>query len=119
MKRLTPQIDYWDSVAGAKRFSHPLRIDWLDEYLPGSKVRARVLDYGCGYGRTLAELWRAGYKNILGVDFSTAMLRRCHELLPESQLICNDGETLPLQTGSVDAVLLVAVLTCIPNSESQ
>lgn len=113
---------YWDRVASEKRFSHPLRLDWLARYLDASRTRARILDYGCGYGRILVELWQAGYQNILGVDFSEGMLTRCCAELPRPQrlgLIRNDGRTIPLQTGSVDAVVLFAVLTCTPYSSDQ
>lgn len=113
------QIRYWDGVASEKRFSHPLRLDWLEGHLVKADKRARILDYGCGYGRTLSELWGAGYKNIVGVDFSNAMLARCRSVLPESLLIRNDGGSLPLRSLSVDAVLLFAVLTCIPESARQ
>ena len=112
-------VRYWNGVAGEKRFSHPLRLEWLARHLQHTDGHARILDYGCGYGRTLAELWRAGYSNSLGVDFSGGMLARCRSEQPEAQLIRNDGRSLPLRIGSVDAVLLFAVLTCIPNSELQ
>lgn len=68
-----PQVSYWDRVAHEKRFSHPLRLDWLERH---SNQQARILDYGCGYGRTLAELSQAGFQNLAGVDFSGAMLAR-------------------------------------------
>lgn len=70
---MTSQSSYWDRVAHEKRFSHPLRLDWLEKY---SDKQARILDYGCGYGRTLAELSDAGHENIFGMDFSEAMLGR-------------------------------------------
>jgi SAM-dependent methyltransferase len=113
------QIGYWDRVASEKRFSHPVRLDWLARYLGTTGKRAAILDYGCGYGRTLVELWRAGYQNTLGVDFSTGMLARCRLSLPNLLLVRNDGRTLPLKNSSVDAVLLFAVLTCIPDSNEQ
>lgn len=116
---LSSQIGYWDRVASEKRFSHPVRLDWLAHHLGPTGKRAAILDYGCGYGRTLAELWRAGYENILGIDFSTGMLARCRLELPGSLLVRNDGRTLPLKNNSVDAVLLFAVLTCIPDSDEQ
>ena len=66
--RIIPaQVRYWDRVAGEKRFSHPLRIAWLTRH---AVPRARILDFGCGHGRTVAELLRGGYKNIIGIDFS-------------------------------------------------
>ena len=29
---MTSQSSYWDRVAQEKRFSHPLRLDWLEKY---------------------------------------------------------------------------------------
>lgn len=117
MQPASSQISYWDCVAHEKRFSHPLRLDRLEQYL--KNPQARILDYGCGYGRTLAELGKAGYGNVVGIDFSAGMLARCRNDLANSKLIRNDGRAFPLQTESCDAILLFAVLTCIPNSDEQ
>lgn len=111
------QVDYWNSVASEKTFSHPVRLDWLSR-LPGGPS-ARVLDYGCGYGRTLRELSEAGFASLVGIDFSAAMLVRCRAFLPAVSLIRSDGQTLPLANGTVDIVLLFAVLTCIPADSDQ
>jgi SAM-dependent methyltransferase len=110
------QIGYWDRVANEKRFSHPLRLNWLARY---STEEARILDYGCGYGRTLAELSHAGFQNLVGVDFSAAMLARARAAAPRSALIRNDGQSLPFKDDCIDAVLLFAVLTCIPDNKEQ
>ena len=110
------QSNYWDRVATEKRFSHPLRVNWLT---PRLHPEARILDCGCGYGRTLAELGRAGCHNLTGLDFSEGMLRRCQSEIPGVAVVRNDGRSLPLKTGSVDAVLLFAVLTCIPVGDDQ
>jgi SAM-dependent methyltransferase len=109
-------MSYWNRVAQRKRFSHPLRLEWLECYLD---PRARVLDYGCGYGRTLGEMAQAGYQNVFGVDFSATMLARCRQEYPRASLIRNDGRTLPFESDSLDAVLLFATLTCIPQNEAQ
>jgi SAM-dependent methyltransferase len=116
MRGVESQINYWDRVAQFKRFSHPLRLEWLEGFLDSS---ARVLDYGCGYGRILAELARAGYQNVVGVDFSAAMLARCQREFPRMSLIRNDGDTLPFESETLEAVLLFATLTCIPQNEAQ
>ena len=110
------QISYWNRVADKKRFSHPLRLDWLARY---AEQQSLILDYGCGYGRTLAELAAAGYKNLAGVDFSEAMLTRARLAVPQAELVRNDGFSLPFKDGSFDALLLFAVLTCIPGSNQQ
>lgn len=111
------QISYWDRVAREKRFSHPLRRDWLAEYL--KNPLAGILDYGCGYGRTLEELSTAGFQNLVGVDFSEAMLERARIAVPTAGLVRNDGHGLPFRNECFDAVLLFAVLTCIPDSDAQ
>lgn len=110
------QVRYWDRVAGEKQFSHPLRIAWLTRY---AGLRARILDFGCGHGRTLAELLRGGYNNIIGIDFSFRMLKCCRSQLPNVSLVQNDWQTIPLHKHFVDLVLLFAVLTCIPLDQEQ
>jgi SAM-dependent methyltransferase len=42
---------------------------------PAVGARPRVIDLGCGDGRTMRALWGAGY-DVLGVDLSQPMLRR-------------------------------------------
>jgi SAM-dependent methyltransferase len=110
-------IDYWNRVASEKRFSHPLNFEWLRR-APNSSCPL-IVDCGCGYGRTLNELRQAGFTNVVGIDFSIAMLSRCRETSPDVPLICNDGRSLPLKSNSIDVVLLFAVLTCIPDSTEQ
>jgi ubiquinone/menaquinone biosynthesis C-methylase UbiE len=110
------QIGYWDRVANQKHFSHPLRQDWLARY---SDQRASILDYGCGYGRSLAELSAAGYKNAVGIDFSEQMLARARLEVSDPRLIRNDGRRLPFKDNCFDVVLLFAVLTCIPDGKEQ
>jgi ubiquinone/menaquinone biosynthesis C-methylase UbiE len=116
MHDTTSPIEYWNRVAPEKSFSHPLRVDWLTNHLNTS---ARILDVGCGYGRTLAQLSEAGFTNSVGLDFSSGMLARCSSEAPNASLIRNDGRSLPLQPESVDAILLFAVLTCVPESANQ
>jgi SAM-dependent methyltransferase len=116
VREIDSQIDYWDRVAREKRFSHPLCLAWLTRYLP---TPARILDYGCGYGRTLSELSQAGYQNLVGVDFSEAMLGRARVAVLRPELVRNDGQVFPFQNASFDAVLLFAVLTCIPDGHDQ
>jgi len=45
-------VSYWDRVACEKRFPHPLHLEWLKRY---TGLRARIVDFGCGYGRTLGD----------------------------------------------------------------
>ena len=110
------QIQYWNQVAPQKSFSHPLRANWLTDRLP---ISARILDAGCGYGRILLQLFEAGFTRCVGLDFSAGMLDRCRNEVPNAALVQNDGHGMPLQQESVDAVLLFAVLTCVPGDAEQ
>jgi SAM-dependent methyltransferase len=116
MQNAASDSEYWDRVATQKRFSHPLNLDWLAKYL---NKRARILDYGCGYGRTLSDLSQTEFTNLVGVDFSEQMLARARREVPGPWLIRNDGYGLPFKNDCFDLVLLFAVLTCIPNDNKQ
>lgn len=106
---------YWDENAGAFAFTHPLNLDWLSD-LPRD---GRILDYGCGYGRTLAELAQAGWRNAVGVDFSQEMVARGRRAHPELDLRRVDALPLAEPAGAFDAVILFAVLTCVPGDDEQ
>jgi SAM-dependent methyltransferase len=114
--RVPPQTDYWDRVAHEKRFTHPLRMEWLTHHVISTHY---VLDHGCGYGRTLRQLEQAGYTNAIGVDFSERMLLQCRSKFPCLKLVRNDGQTIPFRDHSFHAALLFAVLTCIPDDDGQ
>jgi SAM-dependent methyltransferase len=107
---------YSDAAAARKSFTHPLHRDWLDELVPTS---ARILDYGCGYGRTLAELASLGYAKLVGMDFSPAMVERGRRAHPALDLRVVQALPTAEPAASFDAVLLMAVLTSIPDSDEQ
>ncbi|MGK5632918.1 class I SAM-dependent methyltransferase [Streptomyces sp. URMC 123] len=102
---------YWETSGAAKTFTHPLDPDLLAAEVPPD---ARILDYGCGYGRLMDELDRRGYRDVRGVDFSAALVARGRAAFPHLRF--THAERLPLDfpDGSFDAVLLFAVLTCVP-----
>lgn len=115
-KELDAQTGYWDSVARSKSFSVPLDLERLLRIVP---TVSSILDYGCGYGRICAELAAAGYRNIVGVDISGEMVRRGLEIHPRLKLEKIVPNNLPYPDCSFDAVILFAVLTCIPTDEGQ
>lgn len=110
------QNQYWDSVAWEKTFTHPLNIDVFRDHVPAEK---RILDYGCGYGRTVKDLVNHGYANVVGVDSSALMIARGRRMYPQLDLQVLPASGLPYVDESFDAVLLFAVLTCIPTDEGQ
>lgn len=106
---------YWDANAAAQSFSHPLDLAWLAE-LP---KQARILDYGCGYGRTLAELAAAGWTNAVGVDFAAAMIERGRRTHPDLDLRHMTALPLAEPDGAFDTAILFAVLTTVPDGAQQ
>jgi SAM-dependent methyltransferase len=98
------QLAYWDSAGVTKTFGHPIEFDWLDQ-LDGA---ARILDYGCGYGRVTSLLHEHGFSRAEGVDFA-----------PIRFTVLTDPPTLPWADDRFDAVTLFAVLTCIPADSDQ
>ena len=116
MTDINNQQQYWDSVAWEKSFTHPLNLEVLRDILP---TDSRILDYGCGYGRTVNELINHGYTNVVGIDSSPLMIERGRRMYPHLNLEVLPDSGLPYEVESFDAVLLFAVLTCIPTNEGQ
>ena len=110
------QNQYWDSVAWEKTFTHPLNIDMFRNHVT---TESRILDYGCGYGRTVDELLNHGYPNVVGIDSSPLMIERGHRMYPYLDLQVLPASGLSYPDESFDAVLLFAVLTCVPTNEGQ
>ncbi|WP_435348989.1 class I SAM-dependent methyltransferase [Haloarchaeobius sp. HRN-SO-5] len=65
---------------------------------------ARVLDVGCGAGRTTAELHARGF-DVTGVDISPEMIRAARALFPEIDLRVADATDLPFPDASFQYVL--------------
>lgn len=105
---------YWDDHAESYSFAHPIELDWLAELPKG----ARILDYGCGYGRATAALAAAGWRTV-GVDFAEGMIARGRREHPGLDLRHVGGLPLAEPDGAFDAAILFAVLTCIPADADQ
>ncbi|MHC4216445.1 MAG: class I SAM-dependent methyltransferase [Planctomycetota bacterium] len=116
MNELDVQKTYWDNVAEKRTFTHPIQISRLQELVP---VEGKILDYGCGYGRTCSELMRGGFTNIVGVDISSRMIARGKSLYPDLDLQYFDGASLPFPDDTFNACTMLAVLTCIPTDAGQ
>ncbi len=108
--------DYWNRVADEKVFSTPFQIEIFSKYVDKSM---KILDVGCGYGRTLKELYDNGYRNLIGIDFSSKMIERANSSYPDISFKISEGKKLDFEDNSIDCVILLAVLTCITNEDDQ
>jgi SAM-dependent methyltransferase len=117
MNDINNQVNYWNSVAPVKNFTHPLNEFLVNKYF---KESGFILDYGCGYGRITSSLFNSGYKSIIGVDTSRALIERGKHLHPEIEFMEIDNPlSMPFDNNRFDVVILFAVLTCIPSNEGQ
>lgn len=107
---------YWNGKCATKTFTTPFMLDVFREHVP---TAANILDFGCGYGRTLAELRKAGYANLIGIDFAESLIKRGRKENPGLDLAAYPGGPLPYPDDTFDAALMLAVLTCIPNTKNQ
>lgn len=110
------QKEYWNEVANEKQFTTPFQFDWFSKYV---NKEAAILDYGCGYGRTLLELKQNQFMNLYGVDFSEEMIKRAKIFNKDIYFEVIESGKIPFPDRSFDAVLLFAVLTCVYSNEEQ
>jgi len=113
---LNSQYEYWNTTETQKSFDHALSLRRVRQWMSDEGC---ILDFGCGYGRVLGELYQEGYDKLIGLDFSPAMIAAARAQYPEIAFEQIESLTIPLPDASVDGVLLFSVLTCIPTDEGQ
>lgn len=116
MVDLDSQLAYWNTEGPQKPFAHPLNLRRVNQWLTPESL---ILDFGCGYGRSLGELFDAGYCNLIGLDFSPAMIASARARFPGIGFHEVQSLTIPLDDASVDGALLFTVLTCVPTDDGQ
>ncbi len=107
---------YWNDVSSKKQFTTPFQSEVFANYVNKDDI---ILDVGCGYGRTLNELYTCGYNNLIGIDLSEGMINRGKKQFPYLDLRVKTEDTIDMKDSSVDAVILFGVLTCIPTNTDQ
>lgn len=110
------QREYWDGVADRKTFTIPFQTEEFQRFVTKGSM---ILDVGCGYGRTLNDLYQLGYHNLVGIDFSKAMIARGRMQYPYLRFRSIEGTGIDFPDESIDAVILIAVLTCNIKEEDQ
>ena len=81
-------------------------------YLPPVAPGGRVLELGCGNGKTCTALLAAG-ADVTGVDFSQSAVRMCREAIrgfPHGDVIVADARNLPFTAGSFGTVTAFHVM---------
>lgn len=110
------QQHYWETTGATKAFTHPIHASWLAEV----DRTSRVLDYGCGYGRIMAELDDLGFAQITGADISSTLITRGRRGRPDLHFeLMETPPRLNHPAGSFDVIMLFAMLTCVPDDQAQ
>ena len=84
----------------------------------------RILDIGCGAGRTTINLYRDGFKNILGLDIADKLIAYAKNYCIEHNLnisfMVGDATKLNFEDNSFDIVIFsFNGMQCIPGEENR
>jgi SAM-dependent methyltransferase len=85
-------------------------------FLPPLSTSDKVLELGCGNGKTFAALLGTGAE-ITGVDFSLSAARLCRSLTvksPKGEVIVADARHLPFTDASFDVVIAFHIMGHLP-----
>ncbi len=113
--RLTLQTYRRHAAHFAERYWRTRSNEALERFMERLPQGAHVLDLGCGPGRDLALLRRAGH-SALGLDRVMSMLREA-QARTEEPLLQADSRRLPFQQAAFDAVWANASLLHLPRDE--
>jgi SAM-dependent methyltransferase len=111
------QLDYWNQNASNLSFDCDKFHE--EEFSNYVDRQAKILDYGCGYGRILRTLADLGYKNLVGVEPAAGMLERGQRENPDLHMQLLEPGPLPFEDNSFDAVTLHGVLTSVADRGEQ
>jgi SAM-dependent methyltransferase len=91
---------YVDAFAGLTRQTAEPLLDAVR-----AKAGTRLLDVACGPG-FISSAAAARGANVIGLDFSSAMIARAHQIHPSVTFREGDAEALPFEPASFDAVVM-------------
>lgn len=95
---------------------------WLWKWRHGPVSELRLLEIGCGSGRTLADFLRLGFSpgNIVGNDLIQSRLEVASVAVPRDvRLLCGDALDLPFEKESFDVVVQSTVFTSLMDTAFQ
>lgn len=84
----------------------------------------KVLDLGCGAGRTTINLFKRGYKNIIGLDLSDELINFGKDYITKNglniDLVVGDAMNLKYEDNSFDSVIFsYNGMMCIPGHKNR
>jgi SAM-dependent methyltransferase len=110
-------VRYGD-IAGQR--AHDFHVRVLDRLLfDDLAAESSVLEFGCGTGRFLPHAGKHA-QQVTGLDVSPGMIEKAQEAITKSHsnnvsLQLYDGNSIPLESNSIDGVYSILVLNLIPD----
>jgi len=71
---------------------------------------ALILEAGCGTGNVVIPIVAAGYRNIIGLDFSESAINKARIKFPEGKFIVGDIKSLPFEDDKFDFICSLGVI---------
>ena len=134
-------VDFWNTRYGKGEPAHAQDGQGNFEWFPpqnaqdpvikvledaGVRKGARILDIGCGNSRLSSQLLDAGYRRVVGIDFSPVVIRQMQQQCQgrvrageaeyehvQQHFFVMDACKLSFSDGTFDAVVDKAFLICI------
>ena len=89
----------------------------LTQFISYVPKGAKLLDIGCGSGKDVEFLTEEGF-DILGVDYSEAMIKEAEEKVPNGKFVVEDMRNLSFDDNSYDGIWCCASLIHIPKESA-
>ncbi len=108
--------DGYDKIAREYQANRHIfdNVEVLEEFSSYLPSNAKVLDVGCGGGVPCARLLaRAGFR-VVGIDFSSSMLRMARKNVPESDIVMGDMTRLGFSDDSFDGLVALYSVIHVP-----
>lgn len=109
-------IDYYTDIVNNIGLFKCERI-LFNKYL---NFKDKILDIGCGAGRTTIPLYNLGYRNIIGLDIAEEMIKSAKSLCNNIEFIVGDATNLQYNDQTFDkAIFSFNGLMLIPTRENR
>jgi len=121
--------EFYDEEENVKRYGEAIdKVGlWNSEKVIFEKYISKndkILDIGCGAGRTTINLYRNGYKNIIGLDLSTNLIKYAKDYVNKNNLdidfVNGDATKLEYDNNLFDVVIFsYNGMQCIPGKKNR
>lgn len=97
-----------DLESNLRRVEGDESVQEIEGYL-GGRTDLKILDVGCGMGRTVEYFSNKGY-DVTGIDLASTGLQAYRDIRPNADLVCGSADSLPFAPKSFDLIMLMGVL---------